>query len=694
MLFTQSPGAWRRWLGCIALAGLPLLAAAQSQDPPDRVLYISAQQGAARLSTDGAQWSAAGLNWPVVTGAQLSTDPGAHLELDGGNVVIRIAGPSDLGVTQLNDQTTQLSLTDGSLSLRVRGLQPGERVEIDTPQLAVVADQAGDYRIDVDPRSDSSRVSVLAGMATVYGEAGQVTNIGGPQMMAFAGRGLSVIARGGLPARDGFDQWIVARENQWRNSASARYVSPAMPGVGLLDQYGEWGQDPTYGAVWYPQVSTGDWAPYRYGRWSWVEPWGWTWVDDAPWGFAPSHYGRWAQIGTRWAWVPGPRIPRPVYAPALVGFVGAVGSAGWGISVGSALPGAAWFPLAPGEVWQPHYRVSGAYMQRLNPWINGRAPLRAPDSYYFQRRPTAVSFAPPDRFGGRGPEHGPRFADGTRLPPGALDGARPIAPPPRGFAPGRGVLPAVPAPSNRPTPDMRPPVVGHGPAPHMPGLNGAVSAPALPPGVGAPGLPRPGRPDEPFHNRAPAAPITPGLAQPAPRGPLPPPNAELPRAPVYPTHPGNPGQVAPPAMPPHGEPRPDPRGPQGERPRPQAETPPTRPMPNQPPQTAPMPPTERPARPPIERPARPPMEQPAPHMPPPQRMEPPQQPMPQHRPPQAMPQPQPQPQMRPQPMPHGQMEGPRMPPPQREMREPPQRPQPQAHERPPQREGRPQREER
>ena len=27
-------------------------------------------------------------------------------------------------------------------------------------------------------------------------------------------------------------------------------------------------------------------------------PWGWTWVDDAPWGFAPFHYGRWVNCAS------------------------------------------------------------------------------------------------------------------------------------------------------------------------------------------------------------------------------------------------------------------------------------------------------------------------------------------------------------------------------------------------------------
>ena len=50
---------------------------------------------------------------------------------------------------------------------------------------------------------------------------------------------------------------------------------------------GRWGADPTYGNVWFPTRVAADWAPYRDGHWAWVDPWGWTWVDDAP-GALPS----------------------------------------------------------------------------------------------------------------------------------------------------------------------------------------------------------------------------------------------------------------------------------------------------------------------------------------------------------------------------------------------------------------------
>ena len=126
---------WRRLAGGALLLAAPLLGGAQPMaDPPGRVAYVSALEGAAQIATDGRHLQPAGLNWPVSTGTRLLVDPGTRAELQGGWTAARLAGPADLSITRLDDDTTQLALTDGSLSLRVRQLQPGERIEIDTPR--------------------------------------------------------------------------------------------------------------------------------------------------------------------------------------------------------------------------------------------------------------------------------------------------------------------------------------------------------------------------------------------------------------------------------------------------------------------------------------------------------------------------------------------------------------------------------
>jgi hypothetical protein len=56
---------------------------------------------------------------------------------------------------------------------------------------------------------------------------------------------------------------------------------------------------------------------------------------------------------------------RPVYAPALVGFVG---GSGFGVTVGfgGGVTGVGWFPLGPRDVWVPGYRCSPRYVQNVN----------------------------------------------------------------------------------------------------------------------------------------------------------------------------------------------------------------------------------------------------------------------------------------------------------------------------------------
>ena len=159
---------------------------------------------------------------------------------------------------------------------------------------------------------------------------------------------------------------------------ATRYIPPQLTGYEELDQYGSWTTTTDYGPVWTPRVVAVDWAPYRDGRWVWVNPWGWTWVDDMPWGFAPFHYGRWAYWGNRWCWVPGPYEPRPAYAPAVVGWVG---GAGFSLNVwsGGRRPPppryGAWVPLAPREAYYQPGRYSNDYWRRVNPRIEpGRVP--------------------------------------------------------------------------------------------------------------------------------------------------------------------------------------------------------------------------------------------------------------------------------------------------------------------------------
>ncbi|MRT00708.1 hypothetical protein GJQ57_18860 [Ralstonia pickettii] len=342
--------------------------AAMAADPASRVARLSDFSGTVSFAPAGSDdWAGASLNRPLTTGDRLWSDQGSHSELHVGSTALRLGQNTGATLVDLDDRNTQVKLTQGALSVRVRSLPADQTIEIDTPNLAFTPQAPGEYRLDVAPDGSSTTVTVWHGQGTAYGDD-RSTPLGAGQQIRFGGTDLAEAGGTDNPSRDAFDRWAESRDAREDASVSARYVGREMTGYEALDDNGTWREEDGYGAVWVPRAVPVGWAPYRTGHWAWVAPWGWTWVDDAPWGFAPFHYGRWAYVGSTWCWVPGPVVPRPVYAPALVGFVGGGGGGGvsWGINISIGSPGVAWFPLAPGEAYRPVYAASPTYVTNIN----------------------------------------------------------------------------------------------------------------------------------------------------------------------------------------------------------------------------------------------------------------------------------------------------------------------------------------
>ena len=201
---------------------------------------------------------------------------------------------------------------------------------------------------------------------------------------------------------DGFDTWSAARDQRYDSSRAPAYVAPDMVGARDLDDYGTWESAPTYGPVWYPSTVAVGWAPYRFGYWTWVAPWGWTWVDAAPWGYAPFHYGRWVWLSGRWGWCPGAPIARATWAPALVGWYG---GQGW---VSAEGPVYGWVPLGWGDPYLPSWgRCSGrCYRQFNQPYAVAQtdpALAHAPQRYANSSVPGAITAVSAPVFSGARP---------------------------------------------------------------------------------------------------------------------------------------------------------------------------------------------------------------------------------------------------------------------------------------------------
>ncbi|WP_367849499.1 DUF6600 domain-containing protein [Rhodoferax sp. WC2427] len=338
-------------LGALLIALTATHALAQAA-PPGRVARLSLMEGGVSFAPSGGEeWGPVEINRPLTSGDRLQTAPGARAELHSGSTALRLNGQTALEISEVDDNTTRLTLTQGTLALRVRNLYPGETLEVNTPNLAFTASQPGEFRLDVDPNAGTTAVTVRSGSAVVYGENGTSRTLGSPQQVRYFDRQLGQEEIHANLQRDNFDLWTYARDRAEDQSQSARFVSRDVIGYQQLDGYGDWRNDSAYGAVWFPRVTVGQWAPYQNGQWRWVAPWGWTWVDNAPWGFAPFHYGRWAQIGAQWAWVPGPIQQRPSYAPALVQFEGPHRFD----HDRRTPPQGHWLPLAPGQPWRPTY---------------------------------------------------------------------------------------------------------------------------------------------------------------------------------------------------------------------------------------------------------------------------------------------------------------------------------------------------
>lgn len=368
-----------RWAALLGLLGIlvvaiPQLALADDDaDPPSRVARLSFTSGSVSFSPAGTDdWVDAVLNRPVTIGDKLWTDKDSRAELGMGTAYIRMDSNTGFSFLNLDDQTTQIRVTEGTISVTVRRLEDNEVFEVDTPNLAFSVLKPGRYTINVNENGDATIVDVSDGQGEVTG-GGSAYTIHAGESGTFSGTDQLSADFGDAQSNGDFDTWCADRDERNARSVSARYVSDDVVGYEDLDEYGGWRTDPDYGTVWFPHTTTVGWAPYRYGHWVWISPWGWTWVDDAPWGFAPFHYGRWVTVRGVWGWVPAPPRPRvvtavyvrPVYSPALVAWVGGP-NFGVGVAVGGVGAGVAWFPLGPRDVYCPSYHVSQRYVERVN----------------------------------------------------------------------------------------------------------------------------------------------------------------------------------------------------------------------------------------------------------------------------------------------------------------------------------------
>ena len=351
--------------------------APQAGTPPGRVGRLARLAGTVSHHTaDAEQWSPAVLNFPVTTGDSFWTEPGARADIQVASSRLTLAPATELDVATLDDQALAASEPQGEVYLELRAIPAGDTYTIQTPRGAIQIAATGRYDVVAGDTTHPTLITVVEGAAQVTG-SNLALQVGPHQTASISGTDTFQGSVGPISQGAFLTAMLAEDRPAPRASAPIPQIVAGMTGCEDLQTQGTWTETPQYGTVWYPPVES-DWVPYREGRWSYVGQWGWTWVDQAPWGFAPFHYGRWARIDNRWGWVPvspgGYAEPAgayrtPVYAPALVGFIGvgaAVGAA-IGFAAGSGAGGpVGWVPLGPREAYYPPYRTNLNYVRSIN----------------------------------------------------------------------------------------------------------------------------------------------------------------------------------------------------------------------------------------------------------------------------------------------------------------------------------------
>lgn len=414
----------------LLIAGFSVSLFAQSQDarPTRGVARISVINGDVTVKRgDSGDLTAAAINAPLVVDDRLITGPASRAEaqLDYANM-IRLWSMTEVRFAELETERYTMQVARGTVTFRILRDSRAD-VEVSTPNISVRPTKKGSYRITVN-EDGTTEVTVRSGEADIFTPRGSERLPAGKTMIA---RGSAADPEFQITAavrRDEWDEWNERRDRDLERTRSYQYVSRDIYGVEDLDLYGRWVYVDAYGWVWVPAVAPG-WAPYRHGRWVWIDWWGWSWVSYDPWGWAPYHYGRWFwRTGYGWCWWPGDMHHRHYWNPALVAFFGWGTSAHMHLGIGFGHIG--WVPLAPHEPYYPwwgttYHGGSRVFVDNSVRIVNN---INITNMYRNARVVNGVTGAPSEDFlHGNGARYG-RVSDNEIRAVSLVKGMAPVAP--------------------------------------------------------------------------------------------------------------------------------------------------------------------------------------------------------------------------------------------------------------------------
>src|SRR5271170_2670865 len=225
----------RKYLVLFTAGVLASALAVADDDPPSRSARLSYVAGTVSFQPNGEEtdWAPADLNRALTTGDKIWVEQGGRTEIQTVNSAIRLNGHTNFSFLTVEGDTTQIQLSLGVMTVRLRGLDENETYEIDTPQAAFTLLRPGVYRVEVNEAGDTSVINVRGGdgETTADGKAAPLHN---NEQVVIKGDPASY-DKHGVPRPDEFDAWGADRDARADNSVSVKAVAPGVVGAADLD---------------------------------------------------------------------------------------------------------------------------------------------------------------------------------------------------------------------------------------------------------------------------------------------------------------------------------------------------------------------------------------------------------------------------------------------------------------------------
>jgi hypothetical protein len=209
----------------LLLCGAVLATAA----PPGRVAFLQYLSGTVSVQPGGTgSWAKAATNRPLGAGDNVWTDTASRAELNVGTGLLQMNSQTSLTLVNIEPTSVQLRLNQGSLNVHVRHLFGGEIYEVDSRNGSFTLTKSGDYRFDVDPKMDTTTITVWKGEGTITGER-KTMKVHAHQQVRLSGIA-AAYERHQAPKPDGFDEWCRVRDKR-HDSVYPYGYPPYPPGV-------------------------------------------------------------------------------------------------------------------------------------------------------------------------------------------------------------------------------------------------------------------------------------------------------------------------------------------------------------------------------------------------------------------------------------------------------------------------------